>query len=729
MRRRTTVVVLLAFAVGFVALEVNGYTRQSATWDEPIHLTAGYAALAQQDFRVDPSHPPFLRIWAALPLLLFDRLTLDTATIDRTPIPEWFEKAYAFAHQFMYVDNDADRLLYAARFMVVLLGVALGVLLFCWVKEWLGFLPAVSVLAFYTLEPNLTAHASLVTTDFGVTLFTFGAVYFLWRCCHHRTALNLMGLTTCFALAIVTKFSAILLAPIVALLLGTAVVRRDMTARAACGIAGVLAVATFVAVWTVYGFRYAPSASPGWSLQLHETPMAQSAPVLAGVVRWSDSYHVLPNAFTQGFLYNQTSVQELGAFLAGRYSTDGWWYYFPFAFLIKTPLALLALICVGVFAYAKRGHDLGLSNQAFVVVPIAVYLGVAMTSGINIGLRHILPIYPFVLLIAAAAVKELAARNRVGRLVAGTLAVVWVAEFATAYPYTLTFFNQLVGGPQNGFRYLADSNLGWGQTLKPLKQWMDRNGVSHVNLAYFGQADPAYYRINCTHLPGAPSFAIESVARPRLPGFVAIGSTVLSGVYLPPHLRLFYKPFQDLAPVAVIGNSMRVYWVDRWPETTGRYADITDIDAHRTLADALLFGQQWPTRALRHYREYLKHRPDDTDVLVNAAIALAAAGESEEAILTLRRAVDTKPDDGRARLMLARALFGDGDLDGSALHAEQAVTLASDSADAHDLLGRVRAVQGRMGEAEAEFERALRIDPTHAEARDHLSRIQGRTRQ
>ena len=173
-------VTLAAFVAVFSVLEVVSYTQKSATMDEPIHLAAGYVALVDRDFRVDVTHPPLLRMWAALPLLGMVDVERHSATIDRYPILFWQGQAYVFARDLLY-GHDADRLLNAARFMVVLLGLALGLLLFAWCYEWLGFVPAVFVLAFYTIEPNLVAHASLVTTDLGATCFMFGAVYFLWR--------------------------------------------------------------------------------------------------------------------------------------------------------------------------------------------------------------------------------------------------------------------------------------------------------------------------------------------------------------------------------------------------------------------------------------------------------------------------------------------------------------------------------------------------------------------
>jgi tetratricopeptide (TPR) repeat protein len=605
--------------------------------------------------------------------------------------------------------------------MIVLLGILLGALLFFWANEWLGLIPAVCVLVLYTLEPNVAAHATLVTTDLGVTCFMFGTVYFLWRVCRRRTVPDLAGLALCFALAIVTKFSAVLLAPIVVLLLLLATRRHGLSVTTATGLMALVTAAAFVAIWTVYGFRYSPSASPGWLFDLHR-PETASDPELASLAGWIDFHRLLPNAFTEGFLYSFTSVKGLGGFLAGDYSVEGWWYYFPFAFLIKTPLALLALLAVGVFAFVRR-RDVTWSTAPFVMVPIVVYMSVSMATGVNVGLRHILPIYPFVLLIAAAAVKELVTGNRTARLVAAGIGLAAAAEFAAVYPHNLTFFNQLAGGPDNGFRYLTDSNLGWGQNLKPLKTWMDRNRIAHVNLAYFGQADPAYYEIDCTYLPGSPTFAQTSIARPRLPGYVAISSTVLSGVYLQPHLRLLYAPFRNLEPVAVIGNSIRVYWVERWPDTTGPEVRVADVEDHRILGDALLYGMRWPTRAVRHYLEYLTYHPNQTETLLNAAVALSESDQPDQSLAMLQRAVDADPDSGEAHFLLARVLAARANFDAAALHAARATALRPDDPVAHDLLGRIRAVQGDAAQAEDLFLRALELDPTYQDARAHLREI------
>ncbi len=563
----STAIVLSSFAVVFTTLTVASYTQKSATWDEPQHVTAGYIALTHHDYRTDPEHPPFLRMWAALPLVTFRDIKLDTAVIERVKPSDWAGVGqFYYCHRFMYQYNDADRLLYTARLMIVLLGVLLGVLLFCWTNEWLGFWPAVVTLALYTIEPNILAHSSLVTTDFGSTCFFFGTLYFAWRSCRRPNAKNVAGLTAFFVLANISKFTALMLGPIVAVLLGVAVVRlRTLRFTRALGIIGLLAVTTWLAIWAGYGFRYTPSASTTWLFRFQDDALVQQRiPRLGRVVNWIDDHRLLPNAYTQGFLIGQAKAQLRGAFLAGRNSVEGWWYYFPVAFLMKAPVALIILFVGGLVVYVKRWRQLGLENEMFVVLPIVLYLGSAMFARLNIGLRHILPIYPFVLLLAAAAVKELTdAKSKRGWIVLGVLTTFWLFEFGRVYPNTLAFFNQAVGGPRNGYRYLADSNLDWGQDLKPLKKWMERNSVSHINLAYFGTADPAYYHIDCTYLPGTDFPGEQSIEPPQLPGYVAVSATILDGVYLSEQGQAFYKPLRDAEPVADIGHSIRVYWMER----------------------------------------------------------------------------------------------------------------------------------------------------------------------
>jgi hypothetical protein len=134
-------------------------------------------------------------------------------------------------------------------------------------------------------------------------------------------------------------------------------------------------------------------------------------------------------------------------------------------------------------------------------------------------------------------------------------------EARQAYPTPLAFFNVLGGGPSHGSDYLVDSNLDWGQDLKGLKRWMDSNELKNINLCYFGSADPAYYGIQHTALPG--NGFMEAGKLPSLPGYVAISATNLRGVYFPEHLRKFYAPLLKQEPLRRIGFSIFIYRVER----------------------------------------------------------------------------------------------------------------------------------------------------------------------
>jgi hypothetical protein len=585
---KRTALVLVVFAVVFATLSVGSYTQKSATWDEPQHLVRGCLGW-RGDHRMDPEHPPLLRLWAALPAAFNKDLRLDTAVIDRISPADWVGlRQFEYAQDSLYRQNDADRWLYRGRFMIVLLGVLLGVLVFSWANEWLGFWPAVAALTLYCFEPNLVAHASLVTTDFGAACFMFGALYFLWRFsrCEARAvsapqrskpaagkgaasigqtggrALNAGAAIFFFALAMASKFTAVLLAPVVVALLAIDSWRKPNRGRAFAVSAGIVAgmfAAAWVTLWAVYGFRYAPSANPDWLFHFERgSPFGNRFPAFARLAVWADQHRLLPNACAQGFLLGQIKAQTRGAYLFGELSKTGWWYYFPVAFLIKTPVAFLAFVAGGLALVVARGRRF-LETPVYLLLPVIVIVGVAMTQRLNIGLRHILPVYPLLLMVGAAAVEGLLRRGR--RFIAVAGLVLMAGEFAVVYPSPLAFFNALVGGPAHGDECLVDSNLDWGQDLKGLKRWMDAHGVSHINLCYFGTAEPAYYGMNCTQLPG--SGILASGSPPQLPGLVAISVTNLRGVYYPEPLREFYRPLLSMRPVARIGYSIFVYRVDR----------------------------------------------------------------------------------------------------------------------------------------------------------------------
>jgi 4-amino-4-deoxy-L-arabinose transferase-like glycosyltransferase len=722
---------LSIFVTVFVLLRVGSYVQKSATWDEPVHLTAGYIALADRDYRVELSHPPFARMWAALPLLAIPGIVTDARPISSTTADDWMAgpKPYAFARTFLFQLNDAERLLNAGRFMIVLLGAAAGCLLFSWAYEWRGLRTATLALAFYALTPTIAAHSALITTDAPLMLFFLGATYFLWRACRNPSRRNIGGVAAFTALAIVSKFSGLLLVPVIAIAVAYALWRRmALTPRHATALVLTTAGVAFMTIWAAYGFQAAPNGDSAWTFDVDGiAEVRAAAPTLSAIAGWLDAAHLLPNAFTQGVLFTAVGTKQ-SAFLLGRISDSGWWYYYPVAFAMKAPLAFLAFLVFGIGVFASRRHRPPSIDLPFILLPLLIYVGVAMVSRVNLGIRHLLPVYPILILIAAVGADWLLSqRSRIARPAVWVLGGIWIARVASIYPTDLSYFNHAVGGASRGFEYLADSNIDWGQDLKRLKRWMTRNGVERVNLAYFGQADPAYYGIDAVPLPGSD---IGSPRRPELPGYVAVSVNMLTGVYLNPAWRLYYEGFRHLVPVAHVGNSIRVYWVNTWPEAGGRLqASAPDslVSAELALARGLT-GIASYRHATLHYRRYLQARPADARARASLGINYVLANRLPEGLSVLKEAVSAAPRDGIVRGIVATALLERGLAREAAQHAEWAARLEPRNPDLASLNGRALASEGRFSEAIREFDRALAIDPEHPTARQHRVEVEKRAR-
>ncbi len=322
-------------------------------------------------------------------------------------------------------------------------------------------------------------------------------------------------------------------------------------------LAAVLTCASAVAylfIWAAYGFHFA--AVPGG---LRPLPMQLVMPpeksLLRSLAAVFTEYHVFPEAWIYGQLYVLKNLRR-PAFLLGE-TADGFWSYFPVVFLVKTPLPTLGLVITGAWMLIRRRLDrtLGL----FVLVPVIIYFSSAVVSRMNIGLRHILPIYPFLFVFAGATAAELwksGSRIQKGGVI---LAAVWyLGSCVVTYPDYLAFFNELVGGPKNGHKVLLDSNLDWGQDLKGLKRWMDANEVKKIRFLYFGTADPEYYGIDASYLPESlVEYDPRATQSPGAPKYVAMSAHLLyTGK------DKFVKSFRDRKPVAVIGHSILVFDMD-----------------------------------------------------------------------------------------------------------------------------------------------------------------------
>jgi hypothetical protein len=544
MRRHLSPALTVALLLVSFALVLTSATHTSPTMDEQNHIARGVAYVGTGDPRLSVEHPPLVNVLSGLPvyLLLHPRLPVESI---------WWEAGewYHFADLFLWeVNSNADQIVFLARLPVMGLYLLLIALVHRWATRLFGRWGGLLAAAFCTLDPNLLAHAQLATTDVGGAFFAFLAAYAVWALLRHPSPSRVVWAGLSMGLAFAAKLSALLFGPILAL---AAVVDglpgpsgRAGRVLGRLGLMSLLVLMGLLVVWACYGFQVGPLEEGGLAVP--------AAPYLRGV------------RTVLGFAAGGRS-----GYLLGQTGTEGWWTYFLVAFVVKTPLATLValLLATGLALRRPRSSDL------FLLLPPLVYFGIMSLSSLNLGYRHLLPILPFLFvhlarLAPAATLPGPRLQAAAQRLVPLALVLGLVAATVCIYPYFLAYFNPLGGGPEGGWRVLADSNIDWGQDLERLRDWMQREGVERVRLAWFGSAHPEFYDIGYDLLPGLPyGFALWSDPpfdpQDPEPGVYAISVSNLVGAASPvPDL---YAWFRAREPDARIGYSIFIYRVSAPP--------------------------------------------------------------------------------------------------------------------------------------------------------------------
>jgi hypothetical protein len=245
--------------------------------------------------------------------------------------------------------------------------------------------------------------------------------------------------------------------------------------------------------------------------------------------------------------------------------------------VFKTPVATLAAIAIALLIWpvarmSRRVAQVPIIDRwgvACLTIAPVLYAASAMTTNLNLGLRHVLPVYPFVFIALGLVVgRIIQSWNVAGKVLGALLCVALLAESLGAYPHYLAFFNLPSGGSRGGIRLLGDSNLDWGQDLPLLAQWQRDNPDKRLFIAYFGMADPEYYGIKAPHLPWSYNNFVQSQAPdPRQPAVLAISATHLQGLYLAPQWQAIYGDWRKREPFKILGGSIYLYDFPPAPST------------------------------------------------------------------------------------------------------------------------------------------------------------------
>jgi hypothetical protein len=564
--------VLLAQGLHFIG-------ESSQTSDEAAHLLAGYSYLSTGTFRMYRDEPPLIKEIAAFPLLLVDLEVPSSSSGDR---PGAFKLGRIFVHENR-IPNGTILLL--ARLPILGLSLLLGWIVFRWGRRLFGARAALLGLALYVLDPNIVAHSCLVMTDLGATLFMFLSVYAFWCWSERPSPWRLVFTGLALGSALASKFTSFWLLPILGLLgavlvvVGTPIPVRPWSERST----------------PVTGDR--PASRRLASLAL--------VAILVGIVAFlvvALSYGVrgLP-AYLAGMDRGiQLSASGYTAYVMGHYSATGWWYYFLFAYLVKTPIGTLVIVALSILA-VLRGNRLRLKDEMFLWIPVLMVIGITCLWKVNIGLRHILPIYPFLYLaagrIASSPLAGIPGKRSALLRAAVLFCLAWNAfEAASIAPHNLAYFNQFVGGPRNGHLYLLDSNLDWGQSSKALRRYMIAQNLPAIYCAFSSNSDPWYDGVRYQYVPGIGNLENTRQRSDLVPDglpreMLAVSAMALHFVRL--GSGTLYDWLKDRPVAAMPGYSYLVYDIGG------------DADAHARLA-ALYLESGLPEMADHEARRALR---------------------------------------------------------------------------------------------------------------------------
>ncbi len=568
--------IAIALLAGMLAtVQVLSIRGEAQIWDEGFEIVGGYQYLTTGEYRASLENPPLERVLEALPLLFLRPELKGEALGANNTAGADVQAGLTFLYQNRV---PAGTLLFAARLPMIAVTVGLLLILAAWCRKRFGATAAVVAACLFALDPTVIAHGRYVKNDMTVTALAFLAVIAWDWYLESGKPLALLSAGLSLGLALGSKYSAVFLLPVFLILYVMREWRRfsllrsvrTLSALKTFVLVGSIAVAVIILLYAPYAGALLPHAraslegsAPGVPLRDvvdQSTAFGRDIAWIGSRLGWR----------SHPYLIGLTTFASHGggthpAYMWGHRGTTGWWAYFPFAFSVKTPVAVLLAVLLAIpFAV----------TQPLLVVPIAVYGALSAAGHVDIGLRHLLPIYPFLYALVAAGLVNLRTRFRTPVLVA-VLAFTALESFA-AYPYYTAFFNVLVGGPRNGPKYLVDSNIDWGQDLNRLGEFVAARGSSPrqpaVCVEYFGTAPTWYYLRAPANFPALEEMRQGAKLDCEL---AAVSVTPLEGVYVP---EAWFAWLRDVPPLARIGDSIYVWDVhdpafqrayDRFSQGTG----------------------------------------------------------------------------------------------------------------------------------------------------------------
>lgn len=589
--------IVAAILLIIFAISIGTALGDAAIMDEVAHIPAGYTYLKYGDYRLNPEHPPLLKDLAGIPLQFLNvNFPTDEKYWTTDSNGQWDA-----GWRFIYLpENNTEKILFWSRFPIILIALFLGFLIFKWAKELFGTKTGLLALTLYAFDPNILGHNHYVTTDLGIAAFLFFAFYFFLKYLKYPNWKTIFLAGIFMSLAQLAKFSAVLMFPVFAItLIAYIFFRKEKINFYFLGSGKIkrfwfqkfyLYATSFIILFLIHvlliGIVYQLNIYRMPTEKIHELINTQ----LYGGTQKITSPYLHKMADNQ--IFRPYSQYLTGLFMVfgrvaggnttyffGQVTNQSFREYFPIVFLIKEPLPILIFLlsAMAIAIYFVLRNNLAdfprhiwknVQNylnkhiaETAMLLFIALYAYVSITGNLNIGFRHLFPILPFMYILISKEIVFLWIKLRgnmkkIYSVVIGVLLCWLVAETAFAYPYYLAYFNETIGGSKNGYKYVTDSNVDWGQELKRLKIFIDENKIDKIRVDYFGGGDVGYYLGN--------KAIIWHAHMGQEPGWYAISATFLQNslYYKITEGEPDYQWLREREPFAVVGNSILVYKIE-----------------------------------------------------------------------------------------------------------------------------------------------------------------------
>ncbi|KKT88127.1 MAG: 4-amino-4-deoxy-L-arabinose transferase [Parcubacteria group bacterium GW2011_GWC1_45_14] len=580
-----------------LAVSLLNAKNDGATYDEVAHIPASYSYLSEHDMRLNPEHPPLLKDLAGLPLQFLD-LNFDTThsswTTDNVADNQWNA-----GRKFLYGSgNDPDRVIFWSRVPFILLALALGLFIFRWTKEIASIPAALLALALYAFNPNVLGHNHLVTTDLGIAAFITFSFYYFLKFIKQPSWKNVFLAGLFLGLLQLAKFSSVIAFPVFFLLVvGYPLIKKTKPERKKIGeffeyvFKGFLVFAVSIAaVWALYAFNTSGMPVEVMNDGINHYFKANDSNIKTIYTRkalFAINEHEILQPLGE-YLFGVARVFQRVAggnvtYFMGEVSNDAKASYFPLVFLMKEPLPILVLLFFTLAVVAKESffsltHSFKRSARENITLLreflhsritetallsfIIIYSFVSITGNLNIGFRHLFPIFPFAYILLSKKIfsyrrKDHHKKNFINVMIV-TMVFWLIIEAVASYPYYISYFNQVAGGPSSGYQYVTDSNADWGQDIKRLKTYLEENPrIDKIRVNYFGGGDVNHY------LGEDKVISWWDARRPVENGWYAISVLFIQESLHDERKSVEenYSWLKKYSPVAQVGTSILIYHV------------------------------------------------------------------------------------------------------------------------------------------------------------------------